>query len=142
MENQISWINDLLKTAEENTSPEAVRMIENCGRGCAERNGHITGITPLKEAAAACKSQSDIAAFLKTTFPFDVENEEDGIIIRFHKEKCTCPMAPEVSNPMLCNCTLGHEKAMWSELFGRPVEAEIVESFQRGGKDCEFKLHV
>ena len=31
---------------------------------------------------------------------------------------------------------------MWGELFGRPVAGEIVESFQRGGKDCVIKLYL
>lgn len=141
-EKKISWINDVLKSAEENASPEVIKVIEGCGKGCAIQNGHIEGVAPLKEAAAACKTRADYYAFMKSTFPFDVEEADDGIIIRFHKENCTCPMAPEVASPMLCNCTLGHEKAMWSELFGKPVDVDIVESFLRGGRDCVFKLHL
>lgn len=142
MKKQISWINDFLKTAEANASPEVIKSIEGCGRGCAEQNGHIEGIGPLKKAAATCRTREEILAFIKSTFPFEAEDCGDGIIIRFHKEKCTCPMAPEISNPMLCHCTLGHEKAMWSELFGKPVNAEIIESFQRGGNDCVIKLII
>lgn len=41
---------------------------------------------------------------------------------------------------MLCYCTQGHEKAMWSELFDREIDAEIVESLQRNGNDCVIKL--
>lgn len=142
MEKQISWINDLLKNAETNESPEVIRSIEGCGRGCAEQGGHIAGMQPLKEAAAACRTHKDIMNFMKATFPFDVEDSGDSILIHFHKESCTCPMAPEVKNPMLCHCTLGHEKAMWGELFGREIDGEIVESFQRGGKDCVIRLYI
>ncbi len=34
---------------------------------------------------------------------------------------------------ILCECTRGHEKAVWSAFFGRPVEIDIVESVLRGG---------
>lgn len=142
MNKQVNWINDLLKNVEKNKTPEIIKTIEGCGYGCAEQNGHITGVAPLKEAAAACRTREDIMAFMRSTFPFDVEDGCDGIIIRFHKENCTCPMAPEVKNPMLCYCTLGHEKAMWGELFGREIDAEIIESFQRGGSDCVIKLYL
>ena len=44
---------------------------------------------------------------------------------------------------MLCNCTFGHEKAMWSSIFGKQVDAEIIDCFQRGGNDCVVKIiHV
>ena len=142
MENHANWINDLLKNAEKNGTPEMIKTIEGCGYGCAERNGHITSVAPLKEAAAACQTHEEIVAFMQSTFPFDTEDAGDGIIIRFHKASCTSPMAPDVNNPMLCYCTLGHEKALWGELFGRKIEAEIIESFQRGGSDCVIKLHI
>ena len=139
---QSIWINRLLKYMEEEPIPEYILTLESCGRGCAEHNGHIEGVLSLKEAASSCRSHSEIVTFMRNTFPFDVTDDEDGIIIRFHKEKCTCPMAPEVKNPMLCHCTLGHEKAMWRELFDRKIDAEIIESFQRGGNDCVIKLYI
>ena len=124
-------------------SPQVVALLEGCGRGCAEREGHIAGMAPLKEAAGACSTHAERYAFMCENFPFfDVEDAGDGIVIHFHKEACTCPMAPEVGSPILCHCTLGHEKAMWGEVFGISVEAEIVESFQRGGKDCVVKLCI
>lgn len=43
---------------------------------------------------------------------------------------------------MMCECTRGHEKAMWSIFFGKPVDVEIVESFLRGGNDCVIKILV
>lgn len=143
MEKQIHWINDFLKNAEENASPEVVKAIEGCGRGCALESGHLEGMMPLKDEASACKTHEDYMAFFASKFPFfHAEDAGDGIVIHFHKESCTCPMAPEVKNPMLCHCTLGHEKAMWGELFGRTIDAEIVESFQRGGNDCVVKLYM
>ncbi len=72
----------------------------------------------------------------------NVEDVSNGIIIHYGKQSCTYPMSLTVKNPMLCNCTLGHEKAMWSIVFGKQVDAKIVESFLRGGKDCVIKIIV
>ena len=143
MEKRNGWINDLLKGAEADASAQAIGLLEGCGRGCAERGGHIEGMAPLAGEAQECKTHDERLAFMRAHFPFfDAEDAGDGIVIRFHKESCTCPMTPEVASPMLCHCTLGHEKAMWGELFGIDVDAEIVESFQRGGSDCVIKLLI
>ena len=137
---QSEWINCLLTETEKNPTEDKIFQIECCGKGCAEQNGHLTSAKALTEAAKGCKNRSDYIAFMRSNFPFKVEEAPDGIIIYYGKEKCTCPMSPEVKSPMLCNCTLGHEKAMWSIVFGKRVDAEIIDSFQRGGNDCVVKI--
>ena len=73
-----------------------------------------------------------------------VEEVSDGLVMWLGKKSCTCPMASEIhaNKEMLCNCTCGHEKAVWSAFFGRPVDVEIVESFLRGGTDCVIKIKL
>jgi len=139
---QSEWINSLLEESEKNPVEEKVSLIESCGRSCAEQNGHLDNASELAKMAKECKTRSDYVAFMRKTFPMEVEEVSDGIIIHYGKQKCTCPMSPEVKNPMLCNCTLGHEKAMWSIVFGKQVDAEIMESFQRGGNDCVIKIFL
>ena len=137
---QSEWINHLLFEVEKNPTEDKIFQTECCGKGCAEQNGHLESAKALAEAAKGCKTRSDYMTFMQNNFPFKVEEASDGIIIHYGKEKCTCPMSPEVKSPMLCNCTLGHEKAMWSIIFGKQVDAEIIDSFQRGGNDCVVKI--
>ena len=137
---QSEWINYLLTETEKNPTEDKILQIECCGKGCAEQNGHLESAKVLAEAAKGCKTRSDYVTFMQNNFPFKVEEASDGIIIHYGKEKCTCPMSSEVKSPMLCNCTLGHEKAMWSIVFGKQVDAEIIDSFQRGGNDCVVKI--
>ena len=136
------WIEDMLGAAKEASSPAAVRMIACCGEGCAKRKNAEDGILQLKAAASKCKTRADYAAFLNEVMPVAIKEAEDGMIVVLGKEKCSCPMAAEISKnaDMLCECTRGHEKAVWSSFFGRPVEVEIVESFLRGGNDCILKI--
>ncbi len=129
-----------MEETERNPQKEKIALILSCGRSCAKQNGSLNAAKELANEVKACKNRSDYLAFMRKTFPVKVEEVSDGIIIHYRKQKCTCPMSPEVKNPMLCNCTLGHEKAMWSIVFGKQVDVEIVESFQRGGKDCVIKI--
>ena len=143
MNQEANWINYLL---DEVVGDELVAcaMIEQCGRGCAMRRGDLASMEGLREAAVAagCTTDADFAAFMKANLPLDIELDDSSLTMRFHKEACTCAMAPEVASPALCNCTLGHERAIWSTFFGRPIEAEVLESFLRGGSDCVVKLYL
>ena len=139
---QSAWINSLLEETEKNPTEDKILQIECCGKSCAEQNGHLDAAMTMAGAASKCKNRSDYITFMRNNFPFKLEESSDGIIIYYGKEKCTCPMSPEVKSPMLCNCTLGHEKAMWSIVFGKQVDAEIIESFQRGGNDCVIKILI
>ena len=136
------WINSLLHDIEKSPTAEKLALIEHCGRSCAEQSGHLEGILALRKAAAHCRTRADYVAFLREHFPFDADEAEDGILIRYRKTACSCRLAPDVASPLLCLCTQGHEKAMWSVFFGKEINTEIVESFQRGGNDCVMKLFV
>ena len=57
--------------------------------------------------------------------------------------KCTCPFVqPGVTPGAFCDCTIGWQKAAYSAVLGRPVEAELEESILRGGQRCIFKIRV
>lgn len=136
------WIEDMLGSIKELKDPMAVHMIECCGKGCAARKNAEKGIIQLKTAAIKCKTRADYTEFLNEVMSVTVTEAEDGIILHLGKDKCSCPMASEISKnaDMLCECTRGHEKAIWSDFFGKPVEVEIIESFLRGGNDCVLKI--
>ena len=102
----------------------------------------ILGMKKMKEAASWCKTRSDYARFLKETISDKVSEDPDGIRIPLGKDKCSCPMAEFVNNPMLCYCTRGNNKETWSILFGSDVKVEMVETFMRGGKDCVIKIYM
>ncbi len=77
-------------------------------------------IVPLKAAASNCATLADYAAFLNENMPVKITEAEDGIVIHLGKEKCSWSMASEISKNanMLCECTRGHEKYVWSVFFG------------------------
>lgn len=144
MSNSAEWIEDMLGAAKESQNPEAISIIECCGRGCAARKNVQEEIFQLKASASNCKTRADYVAFLNESIPVTITEAEDGIVMHLGKDKCSCPIASELSKnaDMLCECTRGHEKAVWSAFFGKPVEVEVIESFLRGGNACVLKIIV
>ncbi|MDR2921250.1 MAG: hypothetical protein LBV72_18045 [Tannerella sp.] len=138
------WIDDLLGAVKDDASPNAIKLIESCGKGCASRQNVFEFMVKLRNDASHCKTRTDYVEFLNERLPVTFTETTDGIIMHLGKDKCGCKMATEITKnaDALCNCTLGHEKATWSMFFGRPVDAEIVESFLRGGNDCVIKIIV
>ena len=143
-EKHATWMEDLLGSVKENPSDENIALIENCGKCCAVHRGDLEGMKQLKQAAGSCKTRSDYVEFLNELLPFSVEEVKDGIVMHFGKEDCTCELSSELSRnaDALCYCTQGHEKAIWSEFFGKSVDVELVETILRGGNDCVIKVLI
>lgn len=144
MSKQSEWIEDLLGAAKETLTKSNISMIESCGVGCAKRQNAFESMEFLRKQAVGCHTKSAYAAFMKKNLPLKIEEVDDGIILHLGKSRCTCPMADDIheNKEMLCCCTCGHEKATWSVFFGKPIDVEILESFQRGGKDCVIKIII
>lgn len=146
MENHFAvWIDDLLGAVKTNPAPDSIKLIERCGKNCATRNNVIGLMRQLREDAAHCNTRTEFVEFLREQLPMITFSETpDGIVASTVKDKCNCKMAPEISNnkDTLCNCTLGHQKAMWGEFFGKSVDVEIVETILRGGNECVFKIII
>lgn len=139
------WIDDLLGAVKEDSSLNAIKLIESCGRSCAMRNNVLTLMVQLRDDILQCKNRTEIVEFLSRRLPMIAFIETtDGIIVHTVKDKCNCKMASEIFNnrETLCNCTLGWQKAMWSELFGKQVDVEIVGTILRGGSECVFKIMI
>ena len=141
MSNEAAWITYLLDKVV-GKDPDSCALIEQCGRGCALRRGDLAGMEALRKAAieSGCRTDEEFALYLKNNLPFEVDLIDGGLVMHLQKDGCTCDMAPDVASAVLCNCTVGHEKATWSVYFGKPLKAEIVESWLRGGSDCVVKL--
>ena len=144
--NHSVWMQDLLGEVKRNPTQANIKLMESCGRRCAEHRGEMEGIKELKNAAAHCQTREDYADFLNKLLPdpVNVEAVHDGIIMKLGKDDCTCPMASEITEngEALCYCTQGHEKAVWSEFFNKSVEVEMIETILRGGNDCVVKIVI
>ncbi len=62
---------------------------------------------------------------------------------------CHCPWVKESLktgelgiSPTFCNCSAAFHKKTWDVIFGRPLEAEIVESVLKGDPWCKIAIHL
>jgi predicted ArsR family transcriptional regulator len=76
-------------------------------------------------------------AFKKKYFNSDNFTKSGDEITLILKE-CTCPMVKNgVTDPFLCNCTIGYSKKLFETLFKREVEVELKQSILRGDAICK-----
>lgn len=58
---------------------------------------------------------------------------------------CLCAFVakgPEGLSGTYCQCSVGYVREMFSQIAGKPVKVELLESLKRGGKACRFKITV
>lgn len=136
------WIEDLLGEIKKNPTEENIKLIEACGKACAYHKDRVKLMEKLHKETTNCKTTSDYANFLKERLMLNVKEADDGIELHLGNKECPCELSSEIKNnsDALCYCTIGQNKLLWSTLFGKPVDIEIVESILRGGNDCVLKI--
>ena len=80
MDKAAEWIEDALGAAKDSGNPSAIKVLEACGRGCAERQNRIAGMEALREKASHCVTRSDYVKFLNETLPVRFTEVDDGKI--------------------------------------------------------------
>lgn len=57
---------------------------------------------------------------------------------------CICPLIGKAykTPDIVCNCSLGWHQHAWTAIFGKKVEARLVETALRGGKHCTIEITV
>ena len=115
---------------------QKTEVFEGLGRECAFQFRQTT----------IDRYKGDLDGFLKSIqgpggWMAKVESGTGFIRVIDRSSRCTCPMVDAALTPPLqCTCTLGWQRATYSAIVGRPVEAEIEESILRGGRRCVFRI--
>ncbi|MBE0698444.1 MAG: hypothetical protein IH586_16125 [Anaerolineaceae bacterium] len=62
---------------------------------------------------------------------------------------CHCPWAREslrkgetIVSAKFCQCSAGFHKKAWEVIFGKPLQAEVLESVLKGDMRCRFAIHL
>ena len=118
------------------------KILEDCGKKCIERNGGLDGILVLKDKVKDLTTRTEYCNFFKSILNVDAIEVSDGIELHLHKKGCTCSISKEINKnkEILCYCTKGHEKIVWSTLFDKDIDIEVVKSINRGDDDCVVKI--
>ena len=117
--------------------------MENCGRECLKHSESIQKITSLKNNI---KDKNNIDLLFNAYKEKIYENnpnlykEGEDIYLEYHS--CGCGMVTDggVSDPFLCNCTVGYTKQIFETLFDRPIKVYLMKSILRGDSICKQKI--
>lgn len=149
-----SWIKDLMTNMDNILDNETkIKLMHECGRSChIEAFGVASDEKPSEQAAAG------FMAYLKNAGYEIIEGGEVTVVNygwgRDHQNPwglmikdgyCLCPIVesiPKGLSPTFCNCSAGYVREMFQRYLGKPVDVELVETLQMGGKDCRFKITI
>lgn len=136
-EKDADWVKSTMHRLENRFDQDAakrIRMNCQCGYGMDEK---LTLLNELKAAATNMEEfgNTDRA---KTAGMYC----EDGILyLQF--PFCPCPMLAEVDRLATytwCQCTTGYSQVLFEQVFGCPVEVELLQSIKAGDDICLMSI--
>ena len=135
------FIETMINLLEENV--EGQKAAEIIGQCCNAHHG-LLDIEALTQ-----KYSGDIISFIEyieSMWGWKIfYNESRGIIeIDENKPFCVCPLVQKggIKNPLLCHCSEGFAKKMFSDVIGKPAKAQVVKSILRGDESCVYRITI
>ena len=134
---QARYINDILNTAE-NMNICMTNTMRKCGVCCLSANA-------VRIAKKLYAKSDNIKEFLNLLNEADIGGKNlhisDGKIISVYK-KCYCNIPKKVDNlnKNYCECSAGWYMRLFSEVFEKKVNVEIVDTIVNGASECTFEI--
>ena len=129
------------------------RIMENCGRNCAEVNKAV-----IERAKVRRRKHKSVDDFLKAEQEKPAKGtklvKEDGVLYQVYTPhaftrpmRCYCSLlrglpAGEKISRTYCHCAKGFVGKFWEEVLGRPVKVDLVQSAVSGADECKFAIHL
>jgi hypothetical protein len=148
------WCNDTLTAAfqgiNELNEKEAEIVLKRCSEVCSKY-----WLSILTQKYGWSPEKSDFDDFLKAQEAFEkhmskgnasITKKDNVIEEEFWDGECTCPLVKNYKLvkpfPHLCLCGLNTFKTIYEAGAKRPVQAEVVESYCRGGNRCLLRFRI
>lgn len=149
-----AWFKDMLSKAYQGISElnekAAEIVLKRCSEACSKY-----WLSLLTQKYSWDPERSDFDAFLKAQEAFEkhMSNGKASITKKgkvleeeFWDGECTCPLVKNYKLvkpfPNLCLCAQNTFKAIYEAGAKRPVKAEVVESYCRGGNRCLLRFEI
>ena len=147
MENndRTKWINTVLHQMSKIEETQATTALENCGRECLKSSNSLENIKNLRNEITD-KENTDLLfnTYKEKIYKNSPHIYKKGGDIYLEFQKCECGMVTNggVTDPFLCNCTVGYTKQIFETLFGRPVKVKLMKSILNGDDICWQKISL
>jgi hypothetical protein len=134
-----AWIVSLMGNMEKSLDEKTrVKLMEACGRMCAQRGG-------LFKTAAAYKGRlAEFVRVMAAEFGPDLVSL-DGNTVNWGYGRCMCELVaagPERLPDTYCHCSVGWVKEIFELVAQRPVAVKLLQSVKRGAGCCKFVIAV
>ena len=143
MDRTAKWINIILKEVSKLDANKGVQILNVCGKECSEASTLLEGAMKIRNEYGNNADNETLFQAFKQQYYNTPKFTKNGNKINLIFEECTCPMVRKgVTNPYLCNCTVGYSSKIFETLFDRPVKIELLKSILNGDKICEQEISV
>ena len=137
------WINTLLSEVSNLDIDQGIEVLHACGRDCSKTNALLKGAINIRNRFADNEDTETIFQAFKKQYCNSYKLSKDDNKITLVFEECTCPLVKNgVSNPYLCNCTIGYSMQIFETLFKRPVDVRLIKSVLNGDNICKQEILV
>lgn len=141
MEHLKFWVNTLLQSIEsEVDADKGIKIIEYCGRACANDCGALKEVSELK---SKIKDNTDVDLLINEMNKAEIgggQLKRDGNIIYVIYKKCYCPSRKDISSQIYCNCTKGWVKAVFETVLEKAVDVNLEKAIAWGDEYCKIVI--
>jgi len=141
--NKARWINTILSELDKVSSLNSSKIVESCGRECLKSSSMLDKIDAIRNDIDDKNDINLLFRMYKETIYNNSERlyKENNKIHLIYNE-CGCGMVKDggVTNPFLCNCTIGYTKAIFEKLFDKTIEVKLRKSILRGDPICKQEI--
>jgi hypothetical protein len=147
------WVRDAVDRLDTLAGDDARTVMEKCGAACGQVNHAMTDRAKVRRARFATEEAFLDAEVKKPSKGTRVERKA-GVLYQVyapgefsHPMRCYCglmrglPADVQVS-PTYCQCSRAFVRAYWSEVLGRAVEVEVLETAITGSTECRFRIDL
>ncbi len=148
------YVNDILRKTFEGIShlneKQAETVLKTSSKACAERMlafvAHNYGYNPEKPDLDAFIVASEKLEKLFAQGQASVTKEGNTITHITRPKECVCPLVKDYkivqAFPNLCLCSKNYVKGLYQAAAKGPVTVELIETLNRGGSCCHFRIEL
>lgn len=134
------WTAELLLHMQTNPKADASKLMRHCSQYHYDLNQMDLILQPFV---------GDLEAFIEFLtkewgWIINYNAEDKMLTADENKDFCVCPIVNSTDDkkisPMLCHCSEGFAKLMFSKVLGREVSAEVISSIMRGDRSCVYRI--
>ena len=149
---RVQWVKEALTNLDKTTEKKIINEIMH-GNGviCANHN-----ISVVKNALKRRAKYTSLEAFIDAEIKNPVKgttlrHDGDALTLSYLPQKISRPMRcfcglvnslskDEILSETYCSCSVGFVETWWSQVIGKPVKVQLLESAITGSDICRFKI--